>query len=580
MSHETNALAQIHRQIMWNRLIAVVEEQAQIMIRTAFSTTVREAGDLSAGIFDLHGRMMAQAVTGTPGHVNSMAESVGHFLKKFPTATMRPGDHYITNDPWLGTGHLHDLTVVTPAFHNGAIVGLFANTAHVIDIGGLGMGPEGRSVFEEGMYIPIVKCFDQGTPNETFFDFMRVGSRLPVELEGDIYSLCACNDAGAKRLIEMMDEFEMTSLDGLAAFIFDSSLRATLAEVARIPRGVYAGEIYSDGYEEPVRLAASMAILEDGIEVDFTGTSGLSSRGINVPPAYCRAYSCFGIKCVVAPEIPNNWASLSPFRMKIPEGCILNAPRPYPVSVRHVIGHLLPDLMMGCLHQAVPERVTAEGASALWNPPLRGGGAISGQSRGNKPVVADFEIITFNSGGTGARPTQDGLNATAFPSGVRTMPVEATENVAPVVVWRKELKPDSGGAGRTRGGVGQVIEFATKGDLEFAVNASFDRIANAPKGREGGLNGAPGRVAEKNGKLLRTKGFQVVPDGERLILELPGGAGMGDPTDRDTALVARDVRDGLVSVANARALYAVCVSTDGVVDQAATQALRDKKPTS
>ncbi len=178
-----------------------------------------------------------------------------------------------------------------------------------------------------------------------------------------------------------------------------------------------------------------MTILADGIEVDFAGTSGLSSRGINVPPAYCRAYSCFGIKCVVAPEMPNNWASLAPFRMQIPEGCILNAPRPYPVSVRHVIGHLLPDLMMGCLHQAVPSRVTAEGASALWNPPLRGGGSVSGQARGNRQVVADFEIITFNSGGTGARPTADGLDATAFPSGVRTMPVEATENVAPVVFW-------------------------------------------------------------------------------------------------------------------------------------------------
>jgi N-methylhydantoinase B len=574
MSHETNALAQIHRQIMWNRLIAVVEEQAQIMIRTAFSTTVREAGDLSAGIFDLHGRMMAQAVTGTPGHVNSMAESVGHFLKKFPAATMRPGDHYITNDPWLGTGHLHDLTVVTPAFRNGMIVGLFANTAHVIDIGGLGMGPEGRSVFEEGMYIPIVKCFAEGKSNETFFEFMRAGSRLPVELEGDIYSLCACNDAGAKRLAEMLDEFEMTSLDPLADFIFDSSLRATLAEITRLPRGVYAAEIYSDGYDEPVRLAASMAILDDGIEVDFAGTSGLSSRGINVPPAYCRAYSCFGIKCVVAPEIPNNWASLARFRMKIPEGCILNAPHPYPVSVRHVIGHLLPDLMMGCLHQAVPHRVTAEGASALWNPPLRGGGAISGQSRSNKPVVADFEIITFNSGGTGARPAQDGLNATAFPSGVRTMPVEATENVAPIIVWRKELRPDSGGAGRTRGGVGQIMEIATKGDLEFAVNASFDRIANAPKGREGGLDGAPGRVARKSGGVLRTKGLQVIPDGERLILELPGGAGLGDPTARDPALVARDVRDGLVSASDAWLLYRVSIAADGSVDEAATRALR------
>jgi N-methylhydantoinase B len=574
MSHETNALAQIHRQIMWNRLIAVVEEQAQIMIRTAFSTTVREAGDLSAGIFDLQGRMMAQAVTGTPGHVNSMAESVGHFLKKFPAATMKPGDHYITNDPWLGTGHLHDLTVVTPAFHAGKIVGLFANTAHVIDIGGLGMGPEGRSVFEEGMYIPIVKCFDQGTPNETFFDFMRAGSRLPVELEGDIYSLCACNDAGARRLVEMMDEFDMTSLDPLADFIFDSSRRATLAEIARLPHGTFDAEIYSDGYEEPVRLAASMQILEDGIEVDFTGTSGLSSRGINVPAAYCRAYACFGLKCVVAPDIPNNWASLAPFRMKIPDGCILNAPRPYPVSVRHVIGHLLPDLMMGCLHQTVPERVTAEGASALWNPPLRGGGSISGQARGNKSVIGDFEIITFNSGGTGARPAQDGLNATAFPSGVRTMPVEATENVAPVILWRKELNPDSGGAGRTRGGLGQIMEIATKGDLEFAVNASFDRIANAPRGREGGLNGAAGRVTQKSGKILRTKGFQVIPDGDRLILELPGGAGMGDPAARDPALVARDVRDGLVSVDNARALYKLAVTEELTVDAPQTAILR------
>src|SRR3984885_14020547 len=223
MANDSDQLTQIRRQIMWNRLIAVVEEQARIMIRTAFSTTVREAGDLSAGVFDLQARMIAQAVTGTPGHVNSMAESVGHFLKKFPIQTMNPGDHFITNDPWLGTGHLHDLTVVSPAFHKGKIVGLFANTAHVIDIGGLGMGPEGRSVFEEGMYIPIVRCFDQGKPNETFFDFVRAGSRLPVELEGDIYSLCACNDAGAHRLVEMMDEFSLDSLEPLAQFIFDNS---------------------------------------------------------------------------------------------------------------------------------------------------------------------------------------------------------------------------------------------------------------------------------------------------------------------------------------------------------------------
>ncbi|MBX9749120.1 MAG: hydantoinase B/oxoprolinase family protein [Roseococcus sp.] len=547
-------LEKIQRQIQWNRLIAVVEEQAQTMIRTAFSTTVREAGDLSAGVFDLEGRMLAQAVTGTPGHVNSMAEAVGHFLKKFPAHTMKPGDHYITNDPWLATGHLHDLTVVSPAFRRGKIVGLFANTAHIIDIGGLGMGPEGRSVFEEGLYIPIVKCFDAGAPNETFFDFIRVGSRTPVELEGDIYSLCACNDAGAKRLVEMMDEYRMESLDELAAFIFDSSMSATQAEIAKLPQGVvWRGEIRSDGYEAPVTLHAAMRAEDGEIVVDFAGTSGLSTRGINVPPAYCRAYACFGLKCVIAPEIPNNWASLLPFRMEIPEGCILNAPRPYPVSVRHVIGQLIPDLMMGCLSQAIPERVNAEGASALWNPPLRGGSQVSGQAA----EVEDFEIITFNSGGTGARPTKDGLDGIAFPSGVRTMPVEATENVAPVIFWRKELRPDSAGAGKTRGGFGQIMEIGAKKNAEFAVNAIFDRVANPPKGRFGGEMGAGGWVGldDDNGTVLRTKGFQVIPKGRHLVLLLPGGGGMGDPRQRDPALVARDVADGLVSEAEARRLY-------------------------
>lgn len=540
-----NPLEKIQRQIQWNRLIAVVEEQAQVMIRTAFSTTVREAGDLSAGVFDLHGRMLAQAVTGTPGHVNSMMESVGHFLKKFPASTMKPGDHYITNDPWLGTGHLHDLTVVSPAFHRGNLVGLFANTAHIIDIGGLGMGPEGRSVFEEGLYIPIVKCFSEGQPNETFFDFIRAGSRTPVELEGDIYSLCACNDAGAKRLTEMLEEYALNGLDSLAEYIFDASLTATRAAINALPPGTYHNSINSDGYEAPVTLRAALTVQKDEIVVDYAGTSGLSNRGINVPPAYCRAYSCFGIKVVVAPDIPNNWASLDPFRMIIPEGCILNAPRPYPVSVRHVVGQLIPDLMMGCLSQAVPGRVAAEGSSALWNPPLRGGSQVSGQDA----EVDDFEIITFNSGGTGARPTKDGLDGTAFPSGVRTMSVEATENVAPVIFWRKELRPDSAGLGKTRGGFGQIMEIGAKNNAEFAVNAIFDRVANAPKGRFGGGEGAAGRVSldDANGTTLRTKGFQTIPKGRHLVLHLPGGGGMGDPALRDPALVERDIEDGLIT---------------------------------
>ncbi len=530
----------IQRQVMWNRLLAVVEEQAQTMIRTAFSTTVREAGDLSAGIFDVAGRMLAQAVTGTPGHVNSMMESVGHFLRKFPADALVPGDHLITNDPWLGTGHLHDLTVVTPAFHRGRLVALFANTAHVIDVGGLGMGPEGRSVFEEGLYIPIVKCFEAGRPNATFFDFLRMGTRLPVELEGDVYSLCACNDAGIRRLSAMLDEFRLDGIEALAAFILDSSLRATLAEIARLPAGHYSADIWSDGYEAPLRLCAAMTVAADHIAVDFAGTSGRSGRGINVPAAYTRAYASFGIKCVVAPDIPNNTASLAPFRFSIPEGCILNAPRPSAVAVRHVVGQLLPDLMMSCLHQAVPDRVTAEGSSCLWNPPLRGGPIVTPGS-----ALPDFEVITFNSGGTGARPTRDGLSGTAFPSGVRTMPVEATENVAPVVFWRKELRPGSAGLGRMRGGYGQVMEIGAAGNASFVCNAVFDRVGHPPRGREGGGDGAPGVVRLASGAVLPTKGYLTVPEGDRLVLELPGGGGFGPAAERDAAALIKDERDGL-----------------------------------
>jgi len=372
----------------------------------------------------------------------------------------------------------------------------------------------------------------------------------------------------------MLREFHLADLEGLAESIFSASRRATEAAIAALPRGVYEAEIFSDGYDAPIRLAARMEIRGQEIAVDFTGTSGLERRGINVPPAYTRAYASYGIKVVVAPEIPNNWASLAPFRFHIPEGTILNAPRPWPVSARHVIGQLLPDLMMGCLAQAVPERVIAESFSALWNPPLRGGPMVSGGQGRNTPAIEDFEIITFNSGGMGARAGRDGLDATAFPSGVRTMPVEATENAAPLVIWRKELRPDSGGAGRSRGGLGQIMEIGVKDESAFLCNAIFDRVHHPPRGRRGGHDGAAGRVRLSDGTLLRPKGLQTIPEETHLILELPGGGGMGDPFERPAAEVARDVIEGLVSAAAARALYGVAVDERGEIDQAETARLR------
>jgi N-methylhydantoinase B len=570
------ALAQIHHQIMWSRLIAVVEEQAQTMIRTAFSTSVREAGDLSAGVFDRHGRMLAQAVTGTPGHVNSMANGVKYFLDVFPLAGMKPGDHYITNDPWLTSGHLHDITVVTPSFYRGEAVGLFANTIHVVDIGGLGMGPDGRQVFEEGLAIPIMQLAREGRMNEDLLRLVRANVREPLQVEGDIYACAACNDEGSRRLIEMMEEFEIANLDRLGDQIIDASRAATLDRICALPRGTYRNSITMDGYDKPLILNAALTIADDGIHVDFAGTSPASAYGINVVLNYCLAYSAFGVKCLVAPDVPNNAGSLEPITVAAPEGCVLNAKRPWPVAARHTVGQMLPDVVAGCLHQAVHGGVPAEGASSLWNPQIFGGGSLvdeveEGTDANELPL---FSTVIFHCGGTGARPGKDGLSATSFPSGVRTIPVEATESIAPVVFYRREFREGSGGPGKFRGGLGQSIEIGGAGANPVALLCNFERVKNPARGRDGGGAGAAGLVALRSGKPIRPKGRQTVPARDAIRLSLPGGGGFGDPRTRDPLAVCDDVLDGLITAQEARRDYGVAIDGQGRLDLDETERLR------
>lgn len=545
----TKGIGLIDLQIMWNRLIAVVEEQGQVLLRTAFSPIVRECGDLSAGVFDLKGRMLAQAVTGTPGHVNSMAESVKHFIRHFPLETMKPGDAYITNDPWMGTGHLNDFVVTTPAFKDGRLVALFSCTSHLMDIGGIGFGPDATDVFMEGLYIPMLKLVDQGVVNETLMTMIRGNTRLPVDTEGDTYSLAACNDVGATRLVEMMREFAIDSLDELADHICARSREAVLAEIAKLPKGSWTSSMVVDGYDQPVTLAAKLTISDEGMHVDFTGTSPASKFGINVPHSYTTAYTVFGLGCVVASQIPNNAGSLGPLTVSAPEGCILNAPKPAPVASRHVTGQMLPDVVFGCLRQIIPERVPAEGTSCLWNLNVRGAGRNS--NGGNY----GFSMAVTSNGGTGARFDKDGLSATAYPSGVKGTPVEIAETQTPLIFWRKELRPDSGGAGRTRGGVGQIIEVGSGIDADFELLAAFDRIDHPPRGRDGGRDGQAGQVSLKSGKRLKGKGFQTVPAGDRLMVLTPGGAGIGAPIERPADALRADVENGLISGESAATLY-------------------------
>lgn len=566
-------LSPIHLQIMWDRLIAVVEEQAQTLIRTGFSTSVREAGDVSAGVFDLDGNMLAQAVTGTPGHVNSMAKSVGHFLNRFPVSTMKEGDVFITNDPWKGTGHLHDFTVLTPTFRRGKPVALFASTAHVVDVGGRGLTADARQVYEEGIYIPIMRLADAGTVNETLLEIVRGNVREPVQVVGDLYSLVACNDTGARRLLEMLDEFEIDGLDRLGSHVLERSREAALQAIRAVKPGSYKYSLTLDGYDKPIELVATMNVGPDEIHVDYSGTSAISAYGINVPLCYTEAYSSFGIKCLVFPKVPNNAGSLSVVRVTAPENCILNAQHPAPVAIRHATGLMLPDVMFGCLHQATNGNAPAEGASNLWNLMLMGG---PGRVAGDPALLTKatpFNIMSFHSGGMGARPGKDGLSATAFPSGVKNVAVEITEAVAPVVVWRKEFRTDSGGAGLYRGGLGQTMEVSLLEDAPFALSATFERIDNPPKGRAGGQDGLPGIVRTESGVPMKAKGHQTIGRGDRLIVEMPGGGGLGDARQRPVQDVLADVDAGLVSSEAAQRDYGVVVR-NGALDEAATQKLR------
>ena len=572
-------------QVMWNRLISVVEEQALSLVRTAFSTSVREAGDLSAGVFDTEGRMMAQAVTGTPGHVNTMAAAVDHFIEGIGPHRIYPGDVYLTNDPWKGTGHLHDITVVTPVFRADRLIAYFGATAHVVDIGGRGFGPDASEIYEEGLFIPVMKLAERGRLNRDLIAVIRANVREPDQVVGDVHSLAACNDTGIERLGDMLDELGLDDVEPIASFIFDRTAAAVRAAVERVPPGAYANAMDVDGYNRTISLAVELEVGGGRIHADFAGTSPVSSHGINVPIAYSRAYMTYGLLCALAPGTPNNAASLAPFTVSAPAGCILNARPPDPVSVRHVIGHFVTDLCLGALAEVLPDVVPAEGSGALWNfqagaravgapggagalsgNGAPGGGASGNGAHGDNGAPADSagspggaaedgggrdrppaEILMFNSGGTGARPRLDGLSATAFPSGVRTMSVEATEQVGPIVIWRKELRPDSGGAGMHRGGLGQVIELGPAEGYELHFSAMFDRVENPARGRRGGGDGAPGRVSMDDGSPFDAKGKQLVPAGRRLIFELPGGGGWGDPARRSPEAVRDDLAQGYVT---------------------------------
>src|ERR1043165_1343303 len=334
------AIDPITLEVIWNRFMSVANEQQGAVIRTACSTIVRESQDLACGLFDTRGRMIAQSLSGTPGHINAMATSMKHFLTAFPPERLAAGDVLITNDPWQTAGQINDITITTPIFRNGKLVALFANTCHSADIGGRILSAEAREVFEEGLRLPILKLFDRGEPNRVLMQIVRANVRQPDEVLGDFYAQTASNDAGGRALLEMMDEFELDSIDPVAEAIIARSERAVRAEIRKLPQGEWTSDTWSDGFEEPILIRCTVRIAGDEITIDFTGSSAQSTRGINVVLNYPHAYESFAIKAAIYPDVPHNEGSFRPVHVTAPAGSILNALDPAPVASREGMGHL------------------------------------------------------------------------------------------------------------------------------------------------------------------------------------------------------------------------------------------------
>lgn len=520
----------------WTRLVSIVEEVATVLLRTSFTPVVREAGDLSAGIFDRRGRMIAQAVTGTPGHINTMATAVKHFAERFPLDTLEPGDTLATNDPWLASGHLHDVTVVTPLFYSGKAVGWCANTCHMADIGGRTLGAEALDVFEEGLRLPIVRLFHEGEMDPAYAEMIRANVRAPEMVLGDLQAMASANHRAEVRLGEFFTDNGLGDLEAIGDEICNRSERALRQRIRAIPDGENTGEVTLDGFSEPITLRARVRIAGDQLTLDYTGTSPQVREGINVVLTYTHAYTTYALACVLSADVPHNAGSFRPITVTAPEGSVLNAAPPAPVAARHIVGHFLPGAVFAALHPLLPDRVPADGAFGLWATQFEGR-----RASGNR-----FVFTLFSNGGTGARPGGDGLSVTSFPSGVQNIPAEIIESTTPLLVHERALRPDSGGRGKYRGGLGQVLTLSLR-EGDAVHSCIYERTRFPAAGRGGGEPGATGRVVLEDGTEPHPKKKYLLEKGKRVSLHLPGGGGYGDPGERVPEAAAHDLQEGYVT---------------------------------
>lgn len=509
----------IELEILWSNVIAIVSEQAKALQRIAFSPIVREAGDLASALFDARGRMVAQANTGTPGHINSLAAAGGTLARLFE-GKLVAGDVVITNDPWMSAGHFFDITIFSPIHWDGRLIGYIGSTIHHTDIGGYGVGAGARDVHEEGLWIPPSKLYEAGTPNALLHDIIRHNVRTPDHVFGDLAAQVSSGRTGGERLIALCKRQGLSDIEELSDEIIRRSELATRRAIQALPAGTWHGESRFDvpgGEIITLKTAVTIDNKEGDITIDFAGSSGASPIGINVVMNYTHAYSTFAIRSCLNPELPNNHGSLAPIKVTAPKGSIVNAAYPAPVNARHVVGMFVPMPIMKALYQVIPDRVLAEGSGAVWTV------QIQGRRESGEPFTSSM----FNySGGMGARVAKPGPSATCYPTGVAAVPVEILEAAMPIVFERRELRLGSGGGGRSRGGDGQIIGFRMRTHHPWLLNAVPSRLDRGPDGLGGGEPGKAGRFLVNGKPVSEARKITMQPD-DVVLLETPGGGGYG-----------------------------------------------------
>ncbi|MET3997176.1 N-methylhydantoinase B [Bradyrhizobium sp. S3.9.2] len=536
----------INLQVMWNRLIFIADQADIVLGRTAFSPIVRENHDYVTVLLDSRGRALAQCTWSIPVFITSLPVAAQkYFLPKFPAGTLQDGDVLATNDPEIGTGHLPDVTMITPIFKKGKVVAYAGSIAHLPDIGGAPLHSEASDIFEEGIRFPIVKLHKAGVPNQDVLDIIAASVRLPTEVMGDLESMVAANNVMGRELVKFLDEYDLDGIDELADAIHTRSEAQTRRAIRQWPNGTYSAEVLLDGYDSDVTLKAAVIVRDDSIHVDYTGTSAQILHSINCRTNYRYAHSVYALKCLLDPDTPNNEGCITPITDEAPLGSILNPEEWTAGNSRNLIGHVIPSLIFKALEGVVPEKVMGDsGGAPIW----------AANCVGRRDDGTQYGSVQNFHGGQGARAELDGLDTLSFPSNCKVTAIEMFEIAVPALTECKELIPDSGGAGKCRGGLGQRVVLRNLGRNPMNIYLASERVRHPCFGVVDGKSGSAGKVY-KNGDPQFPKGKVVLKTGDRLEVETPGGGGWGRTSQRSAAAIELDLAEGLITQAAARQIY-------------------------